>query len=145
MFRLAELVALAQRGLAGLLQLFCTIKLGEVGRRAIAKQARNSPGPVRAIQIMTDTVEHLILDLVEWVSLKERTYQETLDAWRTSCPRLPVWEDATDRGLVETTFAGGRSVVRATPAGLALLKETRPHVYDDLATRSVPGSSITLK
>ena len=53
---------------------------------------------------MTDTVENLILDLVEWVGRKERTYQETMDAWRTSCPKLPVWEDATERGLVETAF-----------------------------------------
>jgi len=46
---------------------------------------------------MIDTVENLILDLVEWVARKKRTYRETMDAWRTSCPRLPVWEDATDR------------------------------------------------
>ena len=79
---------------------------------------------------MTDTVENLILDLLEWVGRKDRTYQETMDAWRTSCPRLPVWEDATDRGLVETAPANGRSIVRATPAGLALLKEKRPHSYE---------------
>ena len=72
---------------------------------------------------MTDTVENLILDLLEWVERRERTYQETMDAWRTSCPRLPVWEDATERGLVETVSAEGRSLVRVTPAGLAFLKE----------------------
>ena len=75
---------------------------------------------------MNDTVENLILDLVEWVGRKDRTYPETMDAWRTSCPRLPVWEDATDRGLVETTRAEGRSLVRVTQAGLALLIERRP-------------------
>ena len=90
---------------------------------------------------MTDTVENLILDLVEWVGRKERTYQETMDAWRTSCPRLPVWEDATDRGIVETISANGRSLVRATPAGLALLKEKRPHVYEALMTHSLPPRS----
>ena len=73
----------------------------------------------------TDTVETLILDLVEWVGRKERTYQETMEAWRTSCPRLPVWEDATERGLVETVSVEGRSLVRATPAGLAFLQEKR--------------------
>ena len=76
---------------------------------------------------MTDIVETLILDLVEWVGRKERTYGETMDAWRTSCPRLPVWEDATDRGLVETVFTNGRSRVRVTAAGFQLLKEKRPH------------------
>lgn len=54
--------------------------------------------------IMTNTIENLILDLLEWIGRRERTYQETLDAWRTSCPRLPVWEDANDRCLVERVF-----------------------------------------
>jgi hypothetical protein len=76
---------------------------------------------------MSDTVENLILDLLEWVGRKERTYQETMDAWRTSCPGLPVWEDANDRGLVGTAPADGYSLVRLTPAGIALLKEQRPH------------------
>ena len=84
---------------------------------------------------MADTVENLILDLVEWVALKERTYQETIDAWRTSCPRLPVWEDATDLGLVETASADGRSVVRTTPAGLTLLKGKRPRAYEAVCAR----------
>ena len=75
---------------------------------------------------MTDTVENLILDLVEWVERQERTYDETMDAWRTSCPRLPVWEDASDRGLVERAVVDGRVIVRATPDGLALLEERRP-------------------
>ncbi len=74
---------------------------------------------------MSDTVENLILDLLEWVHGKDRTYQETLDAWRTSCPRLTVWEDATDRGLLETTSTNGRLLVRVTPAGLALLHKRR--------------------
>jgi hypothetical protein len=75
---------------------------------------------------MSDTVENLILDLLEWIGSKERTYQETLDAWRTSCPKLPVWEDANDRGLVDTASVKGCSLVRLTPAGLALLMEQRP-------------------
>ena len=81
---------------------------------------------------MTDTVENLILDLVEWVGRKERTYHETMDAWRTSCPRLPVWEDAIDRGFVKTTFENGRSLVSVTHTGFAFLKEKRPHCYKQL-------------
>jgi D-3-phosphoglycerate dehydrogenase len=81
-------------------------------------------------QPITDNVENLILDLVEWVGRTERTYRETMDAWRTSCPRLPVWEDANDRGLVETAFADGRSLVRPTDAGLTFLKEKRPGSYE---------------
>jgi hypothetical protein len=81
---------------------------------------------------MTNTVENLILDLVEWVVRGERTYQETMDAWRTSCPRLPIWEDATELGLLETAVANGRSVVRATPAGLAFLRAKRPNALAQL-------------
>jgi hypothetical protein len=81
---------------------------------------------------MTDTVENLILDLVEWVELRERTYEETMDAWRTSCPRLPVWEDAIERRLVEIGPSNGRSIVRATSAGLVFLEKNRPTAYYEL-------------
>jgi hypothetical protein len=75
---------------------------------------------------MVDTVvEALILDLLEWVATRERTYEEVMDAWRTSCPRLPVWEDANDRRLVARTEVSGRSVVRVTAAGRAMLLQRR--------------------
>jgi hypothetical protein len=86
---------------------------------------------------MTDTVEALILDLLEWVSGRERTYEEVMDAWRTSCPRLPVWEDANDRGLIATDHSAGRSVVRITPAGRALLELRRPVGYCTSAASTV--------
>jgi len=79
---------------------------------------------------MVDTVENLILDLLEWLGRRERTYQETMEAWRTSCPRLPVWEDATDRGLVTAERANGRSIVRVTSSGLAFLRKRRPGSYE---------------
>jgi len=68
-------------------------------------------------------VEALILDLLEWVASGERSYAEVMDAWRTSCPRLPVWEDANDRGLVMREDANGRRIVRITPAGRTLLAQ----------------------
>jgi hypothetical protein len=68
------------------------------------------------------TVEPLILDLLEWVGARDRTYAEVMDAWRTSCPKLTVWEDASDRRLVAVANSGGREVVRITPAGHALLE-----------------------
>ena len=70
-------------------------------------------------------VESLILDLLEWVTTRERSYAEVMDAWRTSCPKLTVWEDASDRKLVSTESANDRSIVRVTPLGLALLKQRR--------------------
>jgi len=75
---------------------------------------------------MSDPVsETLILDLLEWLGRQDRTYAETMEAWRTSCPKLPVWEDATDRGLVSMDFVQGRNIVRITSAGLALLQKRR--------------------
>jgi hypothetical protein len=71
---------------------------------------------------MTDAVvEALIVDLLDWVATRERTYEEVMDAWRTSCPKLPVWEDANDRGLITTEEFQGRCIVRITPSALALL------------------------
>ena len=70
-------------------------------------------------------VETLTLDLLEWVSKGERTYEEVMDAWRTSCPRLPIWENANDRGLVTTEGVSGRYIVKVTSAGVALLEQCR--------------------
>jgi len=91
---------------------------------------------------MTNTVENLILDLVEWVGRKERSYQETMEAWRTSCPRLPVWEDATDRGLVESAFENGRLLVRVTQAGFEFLKEKRPDCHEQLRRKTTDNAPM---
>ena len=71
---------------------------------------------------MADTVvEALILDLLAWLATRERSYDEVMDAWRTSCPKLPVWEDATDRGLVTREDRNGRCIISVSPSGRALL------------------------
>jgi hypothetical protein len=76
---------------------------------------------------MSDETDALILDLVEWVAAQPRAYSDVMDAWRTSCPRLPVWEDAVDRGLVVRSHKkGGTAMVEVTAAGSDLLaKENR--------------------
>lgn len=71
------------------------------------------------------TVETLILDLLEWIGREGRTYEEVMDAWRTSCPGLPIWEEACDRGLIITTLSDKRRVVTVTSAGIALLDMIR--------------------
>jgi hypothetical protein len=68
-------------------------------------------------------IESLILDLLEWLVKRDRSYEEVMDAWRTSCPRLPVWEEANDRGLVVREDVNGRCIVRITSSGLALLEQ----------------------
>ncbi len=73
---------------------------------------------------MTDTLTPLILAVVEWIAMKPQPYFEVMDAWRTSCPRLPVWEEANDRGfLVQRDVTNQESVVDVTPRGHRFLQE----------------------
>jgi hypothetical protein len=69
-------------------------------------------------------IEALILDLLQWLANGERTYEDVMEAWRTSCPRLTVWEDANDRGLVNSEQVNGRRVIRPSSSGLALLDQS---------------------
>lgn len=72
---------------------------------------------------MTDPMDSLVLDLVEWLAVRPRAYGEVMEAWRTSCPRLTVWEDALDAGFVARSQDGDAGeIVCATPQGLALLR-----------------------
>ena len=70
---------------------------------------------------MTDKLEPLIADLVAWCAAMPRRYADVIDAWRTSCPRLMVWEEAHDRRLVETRPGSGGLIVVVTPEGHALV------------------------
>jgi hypothetical protein len=74
---------------------------------------------------MDAVVEPLVLDLVEWLASCDRTYQEALSAWGTSCPKLPVWEEAHSRGLVTTEIVCGRSLLKPTSLGLILAEQRR--------------------
>jgi hypothetical protein len=74
-----------------------------------------------------DTVDSLILDLLEWLGPEPRPYGDVIEAWRTSCPRLPVWEDANDRGFVARRRAPGKgALVSVTTAGAEHLRKQRP-------------------
>jgi hypothetical protein len=75
---------------------------------------------------MTRTIEVLILDLLEWLSRRERSYEETMEVWRTSCPNLTVWEEANDCGFVCVNKTNERVSVRVTAAGFELLRKFRP-------------------
>jgi hypothetical protein len=66
----------------------------------------------------------LVIDLLAWVAARPRSYSETMEAWRTSCPRLPVWEDASENGLVTVVEADdevSRLTVSLTAKGRAFL------------------------
>ena len=63
---------------------------------------------------MSTANEALTLQMLEWISSKPRTRAEVLEVWRTSCPRLSIWEDACIAGLVEFSLGG---VVTLSPSG----------------------------
>jgi len=64
----------------------------------------------------------LLLELLTWISSRRCTYGETMEAWRTNCPRHSVWEDALIAGLVR--LDGGAQEVVLTSQGRALLNGT---------------------
>ena len=63
-------------------------------------------------------VESLLLDLLDWIGPEPRRYPEVLEAWRTSCPRLPVWEEANARGYLTR---GRGALVSVSAAGADFL------------------------
>ena len=68
----------------------------------------------------------LVLDFLEWVAKGPRSYSEVMDAWRTSCPRLSIWEDAVDLGLVVSVReVGAEEMIGVTPSGRAFLRLER--------------------
>jgi len=77
---------------------------------------------------MPESVSLLMIQFLEWVSSRHRTYAEAMDAWRTSCPRLSVWEDALIDGLIRVE----QSEVALTPRGREILEANQNR-------RSVPA------
>ena len=71
------------------------------------------------------TIENatLVADLVEWIAKQPRPYADVIEAWRTSCPRFPIWEDVVDHRFVTRVREKGLGeMIHATPAGLAFLR-----------------------
>jgi trans-aconitate 2-methyltransferase len=73
---------------------------------------------------MIDPVEPLVADLLEWIGPRDgRPYADVMDAWRTSCPRLPVWEEANARGFIDHRRTGEAAMVALSPHGKAWLAQ----------------------
>jgi hypothetical protein len=68
-------------------------------------------------------MDSLTRELLDWVASRPRTYAETMEAWRTSCPRHSAWEDALIEGLIAVERDGttNQSVVTLTLRGLSML------------------------
>jgi hypothetical protein len=78
--------------------------------------------PLAAAELLMD-------QFLAWLAERPRRYAETMEAWRSSCPRLSVWEDALEAGLVRLDADGagmGGAAVRLTAAGEARLRRTFP-------------------
>jgi hypothetical protein len=71
----------------------------------------------------------LTIQFLQWVAEQPRTYAQAMDAWRSTCPRLTIWEDALNDGLIEMHDAcdaapAGAPVVRLSQSGRAALQST---------------------
>ena len=85
---------------------------------------------------MTNGPDALVLDFVEWIAARPRRYGDVMDAWKTSCPRLTIWEDAIDQGLVQRCRIDGELSIETTEAGRDLLARSRAIDY-----RGVEGAA----
>jgi hypothetical protein len=72
---------------------------------------------------MAESASLLTLEFLTWIAGRRRTYAEAMEAWRSTCPRQTVWEDALVEGLIQVEAGGTRyqSQVTLTPRGKALL------------------------
>jgi hypothetical protein len=64
----------------------------------------------------------IMIQFLAWIADRPRNYAQTMDAWRSSCPRLSVWEDAIIEGLIRIESNANRSI-RLTPQGAAILAQ----------------------
>ena len=74
---------------------------------------------------MSETVDALLLDMLEWITKEERSYADIMEAWRTSCLRLPVWEEANERGFVMRALQNRRAIAAVTATGRAFLEKRK--------------------
>ncbi len=60
----------------------------------------------------------LMIQFLRWVAERPRNYADLMEAWRTSCPRQSIWEDAQLDRLVQVGSHG----VTLTARGEAALR-----------------------
>ena len=82
---------------------------------------------VRKDEVAAKVVRPLTRDFLAWIAGGTRTYTEAMEAWRTSCPRFPIWEDAVADGLIRLESAAGGTMhgvtVVVTDRGRTLLED----------------------
>ncbi|HEX8884437.1 MAG TPA: hypothetical protein VF797_08120 [Noviherbaspirillum sp.] len=50
---------------------------------------------------MDSSHEALTLQMLQWIDQGRHSYADVLDVWKSTCPRLTIWEDACADGLVD--------------------------------------------
>lgn len=75
---------------------------------------------------MNDVVGALVFDFLEYVNREQRSYADVMEVWRTSCPRLAVWEEALEAGFIRRANVNGISIVTITDAGRSYLQCRHP-------------------
>jgi hypothetical protein len=73
----------------------------------------------------------IMIQFLQWVAARPRSREDVMEAWRSSCPRFPVWEDARAEGLIRQCGGErGEHRVELTKLGDAVLrragKQDRP-------------------
>ncbi len=72
---------------------------------------------------MSEIADPLVLDFVEWIARAPRSHAEVIATWKTSCPRLTIFEDAAECGYVtRETIVGFGVVITVTETGEQLLR-----------------------
>jgi hypothetical protein len=61
----------------------------------------------------------LTVQFLAWLAERPRRYPDVIEAWRSSCPRLAVWEDSVTDDLVR---CDRDQIVSLTPQGRAALE-----------------------
>jgi hypothetical protein len=74
---------------------------------------------------MSESPSLIMIQFLAWVADRPRNYAQAMDAWRSTCPRLSVWEDAIIDGLVRIESNANRTV-SLTPRGSAVLAQAQP-------------------
>jgi hypothetical protein len=85
--------------------------------------------------VMSEEPSLIMIQFLAWVADRPRNYAQTMEAWRSSCPRLSVWEDAIIEGLVCIESNASRTV-RLTKRGAAVLEQTRPQTAADTGNKT---------
>jgi hypothetical protein len=94
---------------------------------------------------MSERVNLLMIEFLDWIASRPRTYAESMEAWRTTCPRHSVWEDAIADGLIRVE--GGSLVdqptVKLTPKGKAILSFEAKIDFDEGVQCGLEGGKAT--